>query len=199
MPTTYQHADDDILDLLAQVLRTHHPRLAEAGVKVGVTMAYNPDGPAIKHGGYEALACIKVVALKDRVRKRIEAEMFVDQSEWERLPEEQRVALLDHELSHIALVELPPRQLATLRRDDPDAPAWKLDDLGRPKLRSVPGDWSAGDGFAAVCERHGRAAVEFLNLDRCFGRAKIAAGISDHGGPGGHTNGVLAGGRKREG
>lgn len=194
MPTTYQTADDDVLDLLAAVMRESHPRLVEAGVKVGVTMALNPDGPAIRHGGYEALAQIKVVSLKDRLRKGIDAEMFVDESEWNRLDDDQREALLDHELSHLSLAWLTAKQLAALRHDNPEAPAWKLDDLGRPKLKSVPGDWNAGDGFAAVVERHGRAAVEFLNLSRCYARAKAAC----RGGPGGHPADLPGGDRAED-
>lgn len=176
MATTYQLADDEVTDLLGEVINEHHKALAEAGVKVAVVMALNPDGPGIKHGGYPALAKIKVVSLRDRVTKSRDAELLIDEREWNELRHEHRLALLDHELSHLTLVMLPPDQLRSARANDPEAPAWALDDLGRPRLKTVLGDWNPGDGFSAVCERHGEYAIEFLNLSRAWARAKAAAG-----------------------
>lgn len=160
MATTYADADPDTLNVVARAMRLWHPTLAEAGVRVGVLMASNPDGDAIKHGGYPVLACIKPVGLKDRLPKEYDAELLIDEGVWNTLREEQRLSLVDHELSHVALVPVPPKQ----RSDEPGEPWWKLDDLGRPKLKSVPGDWMAGDGFKAVVERHGKNAIEYLNL-----------------------------------
>src|SRR5579862_8211422 len=149
-------------------MRRWHPALAEAGVQVGVLLASNPDGDAIVHNGYAALACIKVVALKDRVTKEYDAELLIDEHEWDGLGEPGRIATLDHELSHLRLVPLPPKQV------EPGGPAWKLDDLGRPRLKTVPGDWQGGDGFSAVVERHGSHAVEYHNLAMAKRRADIA-------------------------
>lgn len=53
----------------------------------------------------------------------------------------------------------------------PNDYGWDTDDIGRPKLVSVKGDWNAGDGFAAVIQRHGSAAIEFRNLSRCHDAA----------------------------
>lgn len=181
MPTTYQLADAEVLDLLAEVMGEHHPQLAEAKVRVAVVMASNPDGPAIKQAGYPALAKIKVVSLKDRVTKGRDAELLVDEREWYDFHHKHRLALLDHELSHLTLVMLPPDKLRAARSDDPDAPAWALDDLGRPKLKTVNGDWNPGDGFMAVVARHGEFAIEFLNLSRAWARAKAAAEQSSAG------------------
>ena len=169
--TTYQKADLDVLDYLARMLTAYHPRLREAGVQVGVLMALNPEGPAVKHGGYPALATIKVVSLKDRVSKGYDAELVIDQTEYERLAEGHRLALCDHELCHLQLVPLPPKQLARIRQDDPQAPDWKLDDLGRPRLKLKPGDHNVGDAFADVIIRHGQAALEYQG----YLRAKIWA------------------------
>lgn len=175
MPTVYQFAEPDVMDLLRRVMNEHHPMLHEARVLVGVKMARNPEGPALKHAGYPALATIKVVSAKDRVSKKYEAEMCIDEREWEDLAESRRRALLDHELSHLTLVMLPIDKLRRARADDPEAPAWALDDKGRPKLKLVPGDWNAGDGFKAVCERHGDDAIEFYHLAKCWTVAKLAA------------------------
>lgn len=175
MPTTFQLADVDEEELLAEVMGQYHEALDEAGVKVAIVMAYNADGPAIKHGGYPALAKIKVVPLRDRVTKGRDAELLIDEVEWRRLRSEHRRALLDHELSHLVLVWLPADDLRKARVNDPGAPAWAIDDLGRPKLKTVPGDWNPGDGFASVCARHGEFAIEFLNLSRCWARAQAAS------------------------
>ena len=179
MATSYQTADIDVLDLLARVMREHHPRLTEAGVRVGVLMAENPDGDAIKHGGYPVFACIKVVSLKDRVSKQYDAELLIDRRAWDAAREEQQLALLDHELSHIDRAELSPNDAKAARRDDPNAPTWKLDDLGRPKLKTVPGDWNVGDGFAEVVARHGRHAVEYANLEHGRARADAARKLGE--------------------
>jgi hypothetical protein len=164
MGKSVRNADADALNTLARVMRLWHPDLVEAGVQVGVIMVSNTDGDAIKVGGYAVLATIKPVSLKDRLPKEYDAELQIDEHVWDGLREEQRLSLLDHELSHINLRKVPPKQLYELRQDDPEAPWWQLDDLGRPKLKSVPGDWNAGDGFKAVVERHGKHAIEYLNL-----------------------------------
>ncbi|HYH69400.1 MAG TPA: putative metallopeptidase [Urbifossiella sp.] len=171
MGKSVRNADPDTLNTLARVMRLWHPDLTEAGVQVGVIMVSNTDGDAIKSGGYAVLACIKPVGLKDRLPKEYDAELQIDEHVWDNLREEQRLALLDHELCHINLRRVPPKQLSELRRDDPLAPWWQLDDLDRPKLKSVPGDWNAGDGFKAVVERHGKHAIEYLNLSGAKAKA----------------------------
>lgn len=172
MPTTYSKADPDVINAMLRAMAKYHPRLHDAQVRVGVLMAHNPDGPAIKHGGYPALACIRPVSLKDRLSKGYDAEMLIDFSAYLDLRPGQQEALMDHELSHIDTVDLSPDERAA--RDEGDDVTWKTDDLGRPKLRSVKGDWSAGDGFAAVVARHGADAIEFENIARCRSRAEAA-------------------------
>jgi len=183
MPTTYQRADPDVVRLLERVMKECHPRLQEAGVKVGVLFALNPDGDAVKHGGYPALAKIKPVALKDRVSKEWDAELIIDESAYRQLREEQRESLIDHELSHINTIDLKPDEIATARAHDAGAPAWKLDDLGRPKLRSILGDWNAGDGFTQVVARHGEQAIEYENIRLAKGRADAAREAGEYGAP----------------
>src|SRR5207237_2850403 len=98
--------------------------------------AYNPDGPAIKHHGSPARATIKVVALKDRLTKGYDAELLIDEAEYNQMRPEHINALIDHELCHLALA-LKKGKIV-------------LDDLGRPRLKTIAADWDAGDGFAAV-------------------------------------------------
>jgi hypothetical protein len=100
MPTTYQKADDDVTKLVADILKTNHPDLAETGVLFGVLMAENPEGDAVKHGGYPALACVKVVSAKDRVSKEYDVEMLIDLRAWEEMTDKHKAACVDHELEH---------------------------------------------------------------------------------------------------
>lgn len=169
MPTTYSIADPDVTDLLARVMARYHPRLNDAGVKVGVLFAHNSDGPAIKKGGYEVLACVKSVSLKDRLTKGYDAELLIDGGDYERLREGQRAALCDHVLSQLDTIDRGEDD-----EGDGDLVSWKTDDIGRPKLRAVPGNWHAGVGFNAVIARHGSDAIEYENLSRCKAHADAA-------------------------
>jgi hypothetical protein len=183
MGTSWHRAgdNDEMTAGVRLMIDQHHPRLAEAGVKVGIMVAYNPDGDALTHGGYPAAASMKVVKLKDRITKGYDAELSVDERVWRDLTDAQRLALLDHELCHIDTVDVPEKQLKELRGENPSAVAWKTDDIGRPKLRSVPGNWNAGDGFTQVVARHGMNAIEYRNIDHAKASADQAraAGEAD--------------------
>lgn len=62
MGTSWHRADDndDMAAGVRLMLTNYHPRLAEAGVNVGIIVGYNPDGDALTHGGYPAAATMKV-------------------------------------------------------------------------------------------------------------------------------------------
>jgi hypothetical protein len=154
MPTSYDPAPPDVLDLLAEVRADYHPDLDAAGVTIGVLMASNPDGGAVKVGGHEAAAAIRVTNPRDRLQGMPDCSLLIDADRWEGLEDGERRALLDHELCHPVPRPLPPDP------DDPDAPArFLLDDAGRPKLKTRKDDWCL-TGFAEVVERHGRHALE---------------------------------------
>lgn len=168
MSTTFSDPDDAALALRDRAMRDWHPRLAGAGVRVGMVFASNPDGGAVTHAGYPAVAAMKVVSLKDRLKKLYDAELVIDLSWWEEdgNTDAHRLALLDHELSHLDLRKWGSTAGGEL---------WfSRDDLGRPKLRTVKGSWNAGDGFEKVVRRHGDFAVEFHNLRHCYLRAVAA-------------------------
>jgi hypothetical protein len=146
-----------VFELLAEAMENWHPDLFRVGVRVGVLLAENPDGDAVTHGGYPAFATIKIVSLRDRVTKRYDAELLIDGKAWESFGDERRMALVDHELTHLELAKvegvLSDGTLKVAR-----------DDLGRPKLRIRKGDWNVGDGFAQVVLRHQDHAIEYLNI-----------------------------------
>lgn len=163
MPTIFRDPEPELTELVRLVIRDYHPKLAEADVRVGVLLAYNAEGEAIKVGGYAALATMKPESAKERAKWGRDALLTIDEKEWADLTDEQRVALLDHELSHITTVPLKGAELRHAVADG--GPRYKTDDRGRPKLKSVPGNWNAGDGFNEVIARHGVHAIEFRNID----------------------------------
>jgi hypothetical protein len=172
MSTIYRMASDEESLLVTTAMTRWHELLRDAQVKVGMVFAHNEDGGAVKHGGYNAAATIKPLSLKERVIKGYDAEMLIDEDHWDSMDERGRLALIDHELSHIQPV---PKTDAEMKKD-PSTP-WKRDDIGRPKLRSRKGDWNAGDGFKCVVERHGENAIEFTNLRAAWKYAEKAAGV----------------------
>lgn len=160
MPTTYEAAPKEVHELLKKVMKQYHPLLVKQEVRVGIIFAANEDGGAVKHGGYPCAAKIGIVSLKDRVEKNYEAELLIDHEWWKQSQVKHKEALLDHELSHIE------------PKFNDKMGTYEKDDLGRPKLISVLGDWNGGDGFAKIVERHGEFAAEVINLKKV--EAKVA-------------------------
>lgn len=164
MPT-YGLPDDDVLELVAKTMERHHQPLHLAEVKIGVLMCSD-----LRHGGYPAYATIKVVPLKDRLTKEYDAELVIDRHSWDHFREKHRRALIDHELSHLSLAKFAQHEA-----DDGEiSVTFSTDDIGRPKLKLLKGDWNGGDGFREVVKRHGNFAIEFLNAKRCHTFATAA-------------------------
>ncbi len=151
---TYTKADPPIQKRAAELLKSYHPDLAEAGVTVTVLMAHaprnadgEPQGPAIKApGGYPAAGKAKIVSQKDRVAGMADATVLLDGDRWDEFPERSQDALIDHELTHFEL-----------RRDDKGNV--KLDDCCRPKLKYRTHDFELG-GFGDICARWGDDALD---------------------------------------
>jgi len=166
MPVLYSMPDSDDVTLLARALADWHKPLADVGARVQILFASaDPESETqtapVKHGGYPARATIRVVPTKDRLTKGYDAEMLVDRDWWGGARESRRVALLDHELSHLELV---------LTKDGQPA----YDDLNRPRLKLRKGDYASSDGFFEVIARHGDEAAEFESLSDCWKLAERA-------------------------
>lgn len=166
MPTTYDSAPDDVLDVLREQIARRHHDLLECGAKIGVVMARNESGPAVKHHGTAAFAKVRIVSADKKVHNVNDAEIVIDAGEWDQLLPDQQEALINHELLHLKRKEHSEKKLAALRKDDPDCPAWKLDSHGRPVLGTIPADVTPGDGFAACIEWYGSSAIEFVTAKR---------------------------------
>jgi len=152
VPTTYEKAKEDVHKLVAAVQKKYHTELTNQSVRVGVIFANNTEGASVKKGGYPCVGKISIVSLKDRCEKDYEAELVIDLTWRTEGTSKHHEALIDHELSHLELVE------------DEEEGGFKKDDLGRPSLKIKLGDWNVGDGFQSVIERHGDYAVELASL-----------------------------------
>ncbi len=158
MGVGYDKGTQAAVDAVAKVTHLYHPDLEEMKVTVQVLFAhkYDKDGeaePAMITRGHEVLAKISITNLQDRTRGIPDAKLVIDRVfGWARLSESRRLALIDHELTHLNL---------TLDKDG----IVKTDDLGRPKLHMRHHDWEL-TGFAEICERHGEAAIEVHEMVR---------------------------------
>lgn len=175
MPTTFSKADEEVVKLFNSVMDEYHSDLAECGLQLGVLMAYNPKGDAVKHGGYPALATVKAVAQRDRITKDYDVEILVDEDRFTELSPEQKVALIDHELSHVRRVANTPKAIAAGEL------AWKTDDNGRPKVKIVKADGQPSDFFVSVLERHGTKAVEWQSIQSANLAVSAAVKVAEVG------------------
>lgn len=177
MATIYSLPDPDDVSILSRVVADWHKDLAAVESRVQILFASadpedeSPKAP-VKHGGYPARATIRVISTKDRLVKGYDAEMLVDRDWWGGASEARKVALLDHELSHLEVVT------KTRRDREPGEPLDTsdvvFDDLGRPKLRLKKADAQPSDLFLDVIARHGDNAVEFESLSDCWRIAEQA-------------------------
>ncbi len=166
MAVTYETAPDDVLAIIRRIINQYHPDLAETGAKVGAIMASNESGPAVKLHGTAALATIQAVSAKRRPHCPYDAEITIDAGEWNQLVPAQQDALIHHELLHCRRKEHSEKKLDKLRKENPDCPAWRIDNLGRPVLGTVPADMTPGDAWAECIRIYGPNAIEFVTAKR---------------------------------
>lgn len=155
MATIYEQARPEVHEMAADILRIHHPHLKLGDgdpVKICILMASN-DGeegsrgePAVKCHGYPAQAVISIIPYKQRVDKRADAEIIIDEANWVDLTEPQQRALLDHEITHLEM-------------QSDESGFVKTDDIGRPKLKLRLHDFQLG-GFRTIARRYGADAPE---------------------------------------
>lgn len=161
---TYEKAPKPITDRVARVLRTIHcPRLSppidplkpsdeKYEIQIESIVAYGRrdkygivTGAAITVGGRDALACIRITKLEERVAGRGDAIIWFDGDKLKAWTPETFDAIIDHELTHLEPVE---------GKFGPE-----FDDIGRICLRMRQHDFQVG-WFEEVAERHGYHAIE---------------------------------------
>lgn len=134
---TYDPAPQEVHDRVANLVKRYHLELQEVSIRVDLLMAStdSEEGAAVTHGGYPALAVVKILGPKERAMGRGDAEIVIE-----------RDALLDHELYHLEV---------KLDRNG----RYKLDDHMRPCLKMRKHDFNVG-WFHEIARRHGTASVE---------------------------------------
>lgn len=166
MSTIYTRAPKEVIELANQVIDRFHPEFKDAELKVDFIFALGESmGPAIKHGGYPANAICRIISLKDRVKGNGDAEIVIDGDQWNDWSEEQRQALLDHELHHIIIQRVGGMHWhgeGVMLRDD----------SGRPKLKLRKHDAQFG-WFEVIAQRHGAASFECQQAKQVFEEHKV--------------------------
>lgn len=165
MGTTYTRAAAGIVQVVEEVMAETYLELAAHGVTVETLLAWNGEREPLRLHGYPAHAIIKVNGLKDRAAGLADCRLLIDGRGWEDWSQQQRVALIDHELRHLELVKDREGHV-------------KTDDCARPRLRVRPHDWQIG-GFDDVVQRHGIEAFEaqsFRDLHRHLTQMKFPWG-----------------------
>lgn len=143
---TFKKADEDVLRFVREITtkKKYRKELGDAGVQVCVTMVrHNKSQPAIVRRGTPCAAIIRIINDCDRVWKPYEAEILIDEAKWEMLSDEQRLALVHHELCHLRL------EGAT--------------DEGRAIVSMQMHDYELV-GFRQAIETHGRSAIEVISI-----------------------------------
>lgn len=154
MPT-FQKANTEVLRIAQEVLAKYpeHKPLIEVGLKIDYVFAFaslNDDGEPVGHAltknGVMAYGIARILNLKDRVKGLGDCEIAIDGDWWATTGDEEKAALIDHELYHFSL------------KVDKKG-AVQMDDIGRPKLKLRKHDYEFG-WFNAVAKRHGVHSLE---------------------------------------
>ena len=169
MSTHFDRNPKTLTDSLPAAM-VYHPSLEALKVQVLLVLArrYNSaEEPvaAVKLAGAPMAAKIRVLPLKQRVITDFDVEIMVDGMVWDDYTEGERVALLDHELTHLEVC------VGTDGRP-------KMDDRGRPKLKTIGDDW-VSHGFFDVIRRHGLNATEAKTIQRL--NTQVLAALEDAG------------------
>lgn len=138
---------DKAWSIMKNVISLYHPDLDECNARIAIVMveSEDPDQPALTHGGYAATAKVKLTTALEKAvmgQDKMDAVIQIAYEEWKLMNDDQRAALIDHELCHIGY-------------------SGEQDEFLRPRLKIVKGDYHIGDGFIRVAERHGENAMEW--------------------------------------
>lgn len=152
----YEKPPVEVQQVCDRMMELYHGPLKDAGVTIDFLFAKTDpekdEAVALKLHGYRASAIVKVVPYKLRVQGHGDAEIIVDGDEWYTWSEEEKDALIDHELEHLEL-KLDKEGLVC------------RDDLDRPKLRLRLHDHEFG-WFDSIARRHGAHSFEVQQYER---------------------------------
>ena len=151
-------ADKAVTALVNKVVKDWHHDLAKQGTTFDVLFVGDvntdsgevTDNRVLRRGGYAVPALVSITSYEHRVRGLPDACIKLDEYNWKKtLNAKERVAVLDHELSRLAV---------QMTEDGA-----KADDLGRPLLQLRRPDWLIG-GFDSVVYRHENNAPEVIAM-----------------------------------
>ena len=159
MPTTYNAADESVTDLADEVLARSFPTLARVNLTVGCLLAHNPDGPAIKIAGHPVTDRVRIVSLKDRAAGLPDVQVIIDKTWWDEQDDDARCRMFWRAFKHLQLVPASDKE----EESGDHLHGYKIDDLGRPKLKFRPCDYMTS-GFYGSVELFGEQSPEVAEL-----------------------------------
>lgn len=183
-------ADDSVMILVKKVMAENHPDLVKAKVDVGVTFALSAkEGqPALSEHGHPTFGITKIIASKDRVRKNIDMELWLDGDEWGTDQPSHKMAKIDHLLMRVEVKKPKPKKKKKSKaaqhgtdeeNKEHEEQEFLLDAGGRAVLKKRKPDLFVPGGFREVIERYGDFAPECLILDRARIVADAACKVKD--------------------
>lgn len=166
----YTPASDDVQGRALALIRRFHPDLEQVRIRIDFIFVSNDteDAPALTLGGYPCQAVVKIIGPKERAMERGDAEIVIDEENWNELNDAEKDALLDHELYHL--------EVAKNKSKKP-----KFDSCGRPVLKMRKHDRQFG-WFDAIAARHGKASLEvkqFTDFEEETGQLYLGFGFRE--------------------
>ncbi len=181
-------ADDSVLALARKVMNDHHPELVRAKVDFGVTFALSAkEGQsALKEHGQSTFGLTKIIAAKDRIRKGIDVELWLDGDEWGTDSDEIRWGKLDHLFQRIEVKKPKPKKNKKKKKaahgsdeenQQHEEQEFLTDAGGRAVLKFRKPDLFTVGGYREVIERNGDNAPECVILDAARSVADAACKV----------------------
>jgi len=170
MKTVYDVPTEEMKAALASAL-VYHPKLVALEFAIAVQSVCKIDEddgllPALRCHGMAANAVIRKVPKSKRMWMDYDVMIDVDLARWNELGNPERIALFDHELTHVRLIE-----------DKAGMPI--KDEEERVKFKLIP-DEITFTGFSDVIRRHGRHALEFRSIESVHDLAQSAIAVYDN-------------------
>lgn len=156
------HPADPLYSRVTRIMEAHHRPLVEAGVNIALV---HRRGIKTDKDGHLTLGYAKKASDMDKEFHEHDAVIVINIEAWETLSEEQREALLDHELMHVAVVY--DTETGDVKRDDRD----------RPVLRIRKHDLSE---FRDIVQRHG---AYLADIEEFVKAALASKKVGADGGP----------------
>lgn len=163
---SFKKCPAEVHELASEILCefSNHKPLLDAKVKFDFVFAFasrdeagQKTGSALTLHGAPALGIAKKTSLKDRALGRGDCEVALDGDWWAEAPDEQKKALLDHELYHF-LVVIDEKTVI------------KKDTCGRPCIEIRQHDFQFG-WFKEIAQRHGEHSMERIQAKQILEEA----------------------------